>query len=306
LKLDKKIIEKIIWLRLSQVIVNERYKKGDFKIPIHLALGHESIAVAVDESMKTEDCLFLSHRNIHYNLARMGTLKEVLSEYYLSDSGLAKARLGSMNLANPKKNIIYTSSILANNLSIATGYALGNKARVKDGIVFVVTGDGAIEEGALWESLLFMKSNDLKVIIIVENNQWSLGSKIDERRCEIDLGQLAVALKVNYAKLKGNDPFEYIKIIAPLTEQCVSKNCPAIMEVDLTTLGYWYLKTEGYPEGKFVNYHAGPAPKVALNDYPLISKSIEDPLYQFTNYMSDDELIDISSKLLKKIELELI
>ena len=40
-----KIIKKIIWLRLAQVIVNNRYKKGDFDVPIHLAMGHESIAV---------------------------------------------------------------------------------------------------------------------------------------------------------------------------------------------------------------------------------------------------------------------
>jgi TPP-dependent pyruvate/acetoin dehydrogenase alpha subunit len=300
------IIKRLIWLRLSQLLVNERYKNGDFKIPIHLALGHESLAVAVDESMKIEDHLLLSHRNIHYNLAKEGALKEELAEYYLSDFGLANGHLGSMNLANPKKNIVYTSSILANNLAVATGYALGNKANAKDGLVFVVTGDGAIEEGTMWESLLFMKSNDLKVIIIVENNQWSLGSKINERRCEIDLEQLATALKVNYVKLQGNDPFEYIESIRALTQQCANKSCPVIMEVELTTLGYWYMKTDEYSNGKFINYHAGPATKVVLNDYPLISESAEDPLYLLKSYLSDDELIDISLKLLKNIKLELI
>ena len=51
--------------------------------------------------------LFLTHRNIHYNLARMGTLKEELDEFYLRQTGLAKGRLGSMNLSNPDKNIIF-------------------------------------------------------------------------------------------------------------------------------------------------------------------------------------------------------
>ena len=59
------ILREIIWLRLSQIYINELYKKGDFKIPIHLALGHESIAVAVDNSMEVNDSLFLTHRNIH-------------------------------------------------------------------------------------------------------------------------------------------------------------------------------------------------------------------------------------------------
>ena len=107
-----KVIRKIIWIRLCQIIINDKYKQGDFEIPIHLALGHESIAVAIDSVMDVADTLFLTHRNIHYNLARVETLKEELEEYYLKKTGLAKGQLGSMNLSNPKKNIILTSRIL--------------------------------------------------------------------------------------------------------------------------------------------------------------------------------------------------
>ena len=168
------IVKKIIWLRLAQVLVNQRYKNGDFKIPIHLALGHETIAVSVDAAMQEQDDLFLTHRNVHYNLARMGTLKEELDEYYLKESGLAEGHLGSMNLSNPEKRVIYSSSILGNNLPVGSGFALGNKAKNKDGVVFIVTGDGALEEGAFYESLLFMKSYYLSVILVIENNDWSL------------------------------------------------------------------------------------------------------------------------------------
>ena len=154
-KKNLKIIKKIIWIRIAQIIINERYKKGDFVIPIHLAMGHESIAVAVNSVIKEFDSLFLTHRNIHYNLARMDTLKEELDEYYLKKTGLAKGKLGSMNLSNPDKNIIYSSSILGNNLAVGSGYALANKLKNQNGVVFIVTGDGAIEEGAFYESLLY-------------------------------------------------------------------------------------------------------------------------------------------------------
>ena len=154
-KKEKGIIEQLIWLRISQILVNERYKNGDFSIPIHLALGHESLAIAVNGSIKKKDCLFLTHSNIHYNLARVSTLRKVIDEYYLIDSGLANGRLGSMNLSNPVNNIAYSSSILGNNLPVATGYALGKKASNMNEVVFVVTGDGANEEGSFWESLEF-------------------------------------------------------------------------------------------------------------------------------------------------------
>ena len=55
---QKEIIRQIIWLRQAQLIVNEFYKRGDFSLPIHLAMGHESIAVAVDNSLKKQENFF--------------------------------------------------------------------------------------------------------------------------------------------------------------------------------------------------------------------------------------------------------
>jgi len=301
-----KIIENVLWLRLAQILVNEKYKKGDFKIPIHLALGHESIAVAVNQSMVSKDSLILSHRNIHYNLARMGTIKEELDEYYLNDNGLAGGHLGSMNLSNPKKNIPYTSSILGNNISVATGYALGNKMKNNNAIVILITGDGAIEEGSLWESLLFMRSNDISVMIIVENNQWSLGTKIEERRCKINLDHLSNSLNIDYKALNGNDPFHYIKTLSEFRNKSIKNKCPVIIEVHLSTLGYWYMETQEYPTGKFINYHAGPAPEVELEEYPIIEPNIKDPLHVLEGYLSKEELIKISSEQLKILKSELL
>ena len=60
--------EEIIWLRLAQLKINEYYTKNMFKVPIHLALGHECIAVAVNSILNHSDDLIFTHRNIHYNL----------------------------------------------------------------------------------------------------------------------------------------------------------------------------------------------------------------------------------------------
>src|SRR3989344_2074423 len=120
---DMSLIREVLRLRLSQLIINEKYKAGAFKIPIHLAMGHEAIAVAVDAVMQQSDRLVCSHRNVHYNLARAKALRPILDEYLLKEDGLAQAELGSMNLANEEKQLIYTSSILGNNLPVATGIA---------------------------------------------------------------------------------------------------------------------------------------------------------------------------------------
>ncbi|MDC1023393.1 thiamine pyrophosphate-dependent enzyme, partial [Alphaproteobacteria bacterium] len=247
------------------------------------------------------DSLFLTHRNIHYNLARLGSLKEELNEYHLKKSGLAKGKLGSMNLSNPDKNIIYSSSILGNNLAVGSGFALANKLKNHNGVVFIVTGDGAIEEGAFYESLLFLKSNKLPSVIIVENNEWSLGTKIAERRANIDLNLFAKSFDIDYQILQKNDPFDYIDKLNKIRACSIASNSPLLVEVKLTTLGYWFLKNKDFPKGKFINYHAGPAPELNITGYPLIKENDEDPLYVLTKYIEMDKLIQLSSKQHKKL-----
>ena len=302
---DIEIAKQILKVRLSQMIINEKYKNGEFKIPIHLALGHEAIAVSVDSIMEKNDKLILSHRNIHYNLAREQALKPEIDEYYLKKGGLAKGQLGAMNLANEKKGIVYTSSILGNNLPVATGVALGKKVKKEDGIVIVETGDGAIEEGSFYESLVFLKSNNLPVLIIIENNGWSLATRIKERRCDIDIKKLTESINIKYELLDSNDTYEYIKKLKNLREYTLLNKTPVCIEVKLTTLGSWYLKTDEYPNGKFINYHAGPAPTVNVKDGALIKESQDDPVFVLQKYFSKEEIEEISQNILKKLGEEI-
>jgi TPP-dependent pyruvate/acetoin dehydrogenase alpha subunit len=295
-EVDLSIVKKILWLRLAQMTVNELYKNKEFVVPIHLALGHESLAVAVDSAMGGNDNLFLSHRNIHYNLTKMQSLKEELDEYYLRKSGIGKGQLGSMNLFNKDKNISYASSILGNNLPVGCGFALGNKIKNENGVVFIVTGDGAVEEGAFYESLLFLKSNALPAVIIIENNDWSLATKTNERRAMIDFAKLADSLDIEYLHLQGNDPFIYQENIKLLRERALQRRTPVLLEVKLTTLGYWHMEHPDFPDGKFINYHCGPAPEVHDKEYPLIEASEDDPLHVLMQYLPTDELVKMSNK----------
>lgn len=292
------IAKNILRLRLSQMIINERIKQGLFKIPIHLALGHEAIAVAMDVIMHEGDKLVLSHRNIHYNLARIRTLKEELEEYHLTNNGIAQGRLGSMNLSNPDKGIIYSSSILGNNLAVGSGLALGEKVNNGKGVVIIVTGDGAMEEGSFFESLLFQKSNNLSVVTIIENNQWSLATRIHERRIEINIKKVAQSLGAGYVKLSGNDPFQYIEKLKEVRESVLKEKTSVCVEVELTTLGGWYVETKEKPKGRFINYHGGAAPKVDLKNGPVLSKSKKDSVHVLKKYFDENILKGYADELL--------
>ncbi|MDO8623490.1 MAG: thiamine pyrophosphate-dependent enzyme [archaeon] len=302
---DIELAKNMIKIRLSQLIVNEKYKNKEFKIPIHLALGHESIAVAVDSIMDEKDKLILNHRNIHYNLAREKSLKYILKEYQLSKDGIAGGELGSMNLANEEKGIIYTSSILGNNLPVAAGVSLSKKVKQEGGIVTVVTGDGAMEEGTFYETLLFLKSNNLPCLVIVENNEWSLATKIDERRCNIDIGKFAESLAIKYISLDSNNPFEYARALKDLKEYSLINKTPVCIEVKLSTLGDLIKKTDEFPNGKFINYHAGPASTINLSNGPIIEKTDKDPVFVISNYLGEEIIENLSKELLNEINREI-
>src|SRR5262249_8891369 len=146
--LDHRLAEAVMRIRLSQLVINERLREKEFCVPVHLALGHEAIAAAVSAAMCDGDSLCLTHRNIHYNLARATSLKAELAELRLANDGIAGGWLGSMNMVNPARGIVYSSSILGNNLCVGAGVALAEAVAVTDAVTFIVSGDGAMEEGS--------------------------------------------------------------------------------------------------------------------------------------------------------------
>ena len=92
--------------------INANIRQKRFQIPIHLGLGHEAIAVAVSQTKHKQDCLILSHRNMHYNVANQPDAQKIFDEYDLQDSGLGQGKYGSMNLIHPEQGLVY-SDILA-------------------------------------------------------------------------------------------------------------------------------------------------------------------------------------------------
>ncbi len=303
---EVKIAEDILRVRVSQIIINEELRAGKFKIPIHLALGHESIAVAVANVMEDADKLILTHRNAAYNLARERLLKPIIDEYLLMPAGLAAGRLGSMNLMNPGKGVIYSSSILGNGFPVAVGIALAQKNLNSGGLTIVLGGDGSIEEGSFFESLTMLKSMDLSTMVIIEDNEWSLATRISERRCPINLAELCKSLGISHIKLAGNDPFAYIKKLKEARMRSLADQSPICIEVVVATLGDWVLESPEHPAGKSINYHAGATPAAEISKWPgVLHSSDQDPVFVLKNYFDEGFLREMSIRIAAEINKEI-
>jgi pyruvate dehydrogenase E1 component alpha subunit len=244
---DTRLARQVLHIRNWQHIINECMKKGALKQVVHLAFGHEAVAVALSEMMGDHDQLVLTHRNVAHNLARSGVLKPVFDEYQLSSGGLAGGRLGTMNLTNPGRGVAYTSSILGNNMPVACGLALGQHIRGTAGIVAVLTGDGAMEEGTFYESMLIAKSQRLALLFVVENNNHSLASTIPERRCAISLEPFCESFQVPYVRLSGNDVYDYADALRQCRATSLRDGTPVCVEADLMILNRHAGPTPGWP-----------------------------------------------------------
>lgn len=271
-ELSKKVLEN----RRIQIFLAREINNGAYKIPVHLALGHESIATAVAAASETGDLFAFTHRNLHFHIALGADFESIDYEYKLHKDGLSGGLLGSMNMTNSLKGNVYTSNILANNLAVANGLALSLVVKKENSVVWAVTGDGAIEEGTFYESLIIAAAIDLPIIFIVENNQWSLGSKIEDRRKQIDLKNIGEGLGINHFSFKGNSVNDYHNKLVEIRNLSIKKKHPIIVEFEVTTLGGYQIEEES---GKrYINYHAGGL-KIMPNDDYVFEETINDPVF---------------------------
>ena len=284
------LLKEVLRLRISMLLINDLIKKKTFRVPIHLALGHEAIAVAISAIMEADDRLLLTHRNIHYNLARNPDLRQEVDEYLLRESGLAGGHDGAMNLTNPEAGIIYTSSILANCLPVATGVAMGQKVRERHAVTIAVTGDGALEEGAFFETLMMANSLSLPLIVLIENNEWSMHTRIEERRCDIDLKSLSDGFGMDHYMLSGNDAADYVDTLADIRRKVIAAQKPCLVEAALSTLGAFTVADDATGGERLINYHHGPAPRLSLEAGPLVEASDRDPVHVNAAHLSEADL----------------
>lgn len=272
----KKIFQLAVKSRKFQMEINDDMKQGKFTIPIHLAFGHEFVASLVKANfIKNKDSLLLTHRNIHFTSIFSETAKHKYKNFQKSFLN-KNLSLGSMNYLDNNSDIKYTSSILGNNFSVACGIA--ETIKNSDSLVVCVTGDGAIEEGTFYESLTLAKYLKLRIIFIVENNNWSMATTINQRRCKINLKKLASSVGINYSYFDRKEIKKNVRKYSSIVKQIRNKPNPIICEFDVKTLGSFKKNKQ------IIKYHHG-AMKLDYKDRIFIENNNNDILYVLSKYL---------------------
>ena len=207
----KSLFFRMYRIRLVEEEIAKRYSEQEMRCPIHLSTGQESAAVGTIYCLKKNDTAYSSHRSHAHYLAKGGDLKSMISEIYGKSTGCVGGRGGSMHLYDLSVNFMTSIPIIGSSIPMAVGNALSNKIKNKKNICVSFFGDAAIEEGVLHESMNLASTQNLKVLFVCENNQYSIFTHLNARQPKNrNIEKIACAHDIIY---KTIDCFDIRKVI---------------------------------------------------------------------------------------------
>ncbi len=169
-------------IRKVELKIEQLYHLDEMRTPVHLCIGQEAVAVGVCATLGMHDYISSNHRGHGHYLAKGGDLNRMIAELYCRTTGCSKGRGGSMHLVDVAVGHIGSSSIVGGCIPIAAGLALSIQMKQQNRVSIAFFGDGAADEGVLYESVNFAVFKKLPAIFIYENNQFSVCSPLAHRR----------------------------------------------------------------------------------------------------------------------------
>ncbi len=217
-------------IRLCEESLVEPILEGKVRCPVHLCSGEEAIATGVCATLSETDYVFGNHRSHGHYLAKGGRMNELVAEVYGKKTGCAKGRGGSMHLIDPGKGMMGAAPIVAGTVSLALGAALASKIRKDRRVSASFFGDGATNEGVLYESLNFAALKKLPVLFVCENNFYSTHMPIRECRPGIDIFEIGKPFGVFSLKVDGNNVLDVYDASLKAVETCRNGEGPVFIE----------------------------------------------------------------------------
>ena len=178
--MDKKIIEKVLFIRRFEEKIIEIYHTDVIKSPVHLSIGQELFSVLLTKNIKDEDKIIGNYRSHAMALSLTENPQLITDELFAKKSGEFGGRAGSMHLGCQDKGMPWTSAIVASGIPVAVGIAEAQKRLNaidnKNRIVICQFGDGAMEEGVFTESVNYAALKQLPILFACEDNGLAIHS----------------------------------------------------------------------------------------------------------------------------------
>lgn len=220
----------LLTIRLAEQHLALMRKDGLIGGPVHLGVGQEAIAVGVSANLRSTDRVFGAHRSHSHVLALGASLHGLFAEVLGKDTGLSRGMGGSMHLWDEPHGFYGSVPIVSGTVPLAVGAALAAKLSGTDDIGVSYLGDGAVEEGAVHESLNLARILKAPTLFVVENNFFSSHMHIRLRQPLEATARFAEAHDMPFDIVDGNDVVAVASAAERLVTHTRSGAGPAFLE----------------------------------------------------------------------------
>ncbi len=264
-------------IRRFEERTEEQYTRARIGGYCHLAIGEEASTVGAIDALEPGDCLYASYRDHGTALAVGSEPVAVMAELFGKETGVAHGRGGSMHLMDVQRRFFGGWGIVGAHLPIAAGTALALSYRDLPNAVLCQFGDGAVETGSFHEALNLAGIWDLPIVFQIINNQYGMGTSVEQSSAEPDLWRRAAAYRMHGERIDGNDVLAVREATARLMAIARQERRPALLE----TITY-----------RFRGHSVADAGKVYRSAEEIDSWRKRDPITRFGLLCSERGLLD--------------
>ena len=171
----------------------------------HLYIGQEAVAVGLQSALSDKDSVITGYRDHGHMLLCGIPPKDVMAELTGRQAGISKGKGGSMHMFSVEHKFYGGHGIVGAQVSLGTGLGFAHKYSGDGGVCLAYFGDGAANQGQVYESFNMAELWKLPVIYVIENNQYAMGTSVNRASSEDQLFRRGESFRIPGLQVDGMD-----------------------------------------------------------------------------------------------------
>ncbi|MBI5129777.1 MAG: pyruvate dehydrogenase (acetyl-transferring) E1 component subunit alpha [Rhodopseudomonas palustris] len=197
----------------------------------HLYIGQEAVVVGMQMALREGDQVITGYRDHGHMLACEMDAKGVMAELTGRRGGYSKGKGGSMHMFSMEKHFYGGHGIVGAQVSLGTGIAFANRYRGNGNVCLAYFGDGASNQGQVYESFNMAELWKLPVVYVIENNRYAMGTSVTRSSAQTDFSKRGVSFNIPGEQVDGMDVRAVKAAGDKAVAHCRAGNGPYILEM---------------------------------------------------------------------------
>jgi pyruvate dehydrogenase E1 component alpha subunit len=228
---ELKALRDMLLIRRFEEKAGQLYGMGAIGGFCHLYIGQEAVVVGMQMALKKGDEVITGYRDHGHMLACGMEAKGVMAELTGRRGGYSKGKGGSMHMFSKAENFYGGHGIVAAQVSLGTGLAFANHYRGNDSVSITYFGDGAANQGQVYESFNMAELWKLPVVYVIENNRYAMGTSVTRASAQGDFSKRGVSFNIPGEQVDGMDVRAVKAAGDKAVAWCRAGNGPYILEM---------------------------------------------------------------------------